>query len=255
LIHSLTCRDREAIAERCHSAPERQPLAGLVAVGLTRRGPGLGTHSTRLVDTVRAGATRLRAERLVPGAVRRHPVPAITTVVWAVHTLAAVGVVQVGPEFVVRFLLVFLLGSIGHLYAHRIRFDPALLVGAVVTLGISLTVFADYRSVGAPAFAYLFLWAIVALPLRWSPATDVSYGVYVYHWPVVQVLAAAGVTAAGRPAFTAVAIAATTVIALGSWHLIEGPALRQKDAAWLDAVPHRGGRRATGTCSRAASRR
>lgn len=219
-------------------------IGAMVAVGLIRRGPRARTDDTRFLATLRATMTRLRVGRIVPGPVRRHPVLAITAAVWAAHTVRSTGIASIGPDYLIRFLLLFLLGSLGHLYAHRIRFNPALLVSAVTVLAVSLTMFFDYRPLGAPAFAYLFLWAIVALPLRWSPATDVSYGIYVYHWPAVQVLTAAGATAAGRPAFTLAALAATTLLALFSWHLVEGPALRQKHAAWIDTLPERVGHRA-----------
>ena len=50
----------------------------------------------------------------------------------------------------------------------------------------------DYRALAGPAFAYAFLYAVVRLPLRWRPRWDLSYGIYVWHWPIALVLSAAG---------------------------------------------------------------
>jgi peptidoglycan/LPS O-acetylase OafA/YrhL len=56
---------------------------------------------------------------------------------------------------------------------------------------------------------------------------DLSYGVYIIHFPVLQTLIALGIFQ-GNP-YLAVALAATLVLALafGSWHLVEKPFLRR----------------------------
>ncbi len=55
---------------------------------------------------------------------------------------------------------------------------------------------------------------------------DISYGLYIYHAPMINLLIAYQVT--GRPAFV-LFLVATTVIAMLSWHFIEKPALALKD--------------------------
>jgi peptidoglycan/LPS O-acetylase OafA/YrhL len=147
------------------------------------------------------------------------------------QTLGAVG----GPEFLPRFLLLFSLGSFAWLCAHRLRFTPALLTLAAVTFAAASATLPDYRVVGAVGFAYLLLWAVVALPVRVEPPADISYGMYVYHWPVEQILVAAGATAVGLSAFTFLAIAIAGALALCSWYLIEAPSLAYKRAVWVEA--------------------
>jgi peptidoglycan/LPS O-acetylase OafA/YrhL len=142
-----------------------------------------------------------------------------------------------GPEFAVRFMLLFLLGGLGHLFAERIRFHPLLLLLATGTVLVSTFVFFDYRPLGAVPFAYLILWAMVALPVRWTSTTDLSYGLYIFHWPVALVLIAAGVPRLGAVGFTLTEVLVTGTLAITSWYLIEAPALRRKDARWIDAVP------------------
>jgi peptidoglycan/LPS O-acetylase OafA/YrhL len=166
---------------------------------------------------------------------RRGPVLAAGVAVAWLWTLARsvgpVGDLVGGPEFLPRFLLLFGLGGLGWIYADRLRFTPALLAAAGASLAVGLFTLDDYRIVGAVGLAYLLLWATVALPLRVDPPMDLSYGLYVYHWPVQQVLTAAGATAFGLQSFTLLALLAAGLIATASWRWVEAPALARKDAA------------------------
>ena len=74
-------------------------------------------------------------------------------------------------------------------------------------------------------------WGVLVLALaplltrrRTEPAADLSYGVYLYGWPVQQVFYALFPTA-GAALVLWPALAATVAIALLSWHLVEKPAL------------------------------
>ncbi|WP_291060894.1 acyltransferase [Hyphomonas sp.] len=56
---------------------------------------------------------------------------------------------------------------------------------------------------------------------------DISYGLYIIHFPVLQVLLAAGLLATlGAPAFFALAAGLVIAASFALWHLIEKPALR-----------------------------
>lgn len=136
-------------------------------------------------------------------------------------------------DLYLRFVFMFLLGVLGHLYADRlvIRGNYALLA-ASVTL-VSLLLFTDYRPAGGAAFAYLCLWAAVSTPwLAPGPTTDLSYGMYIYHWPIITLLTTAGVAAAlPMWAFGTLALLLSAGVAFCSWRLVERPALGWKDAA------------------------
>lgn len=103
--------------------------------------------------------------------------------------------------------------------------------GALAALAILVAVTAidGVRMFAALPVAYLCLWLGRVLPLRsFGRSNDVSYGVYVYAWPIQQLLM---FTAAARwPAFwfAIISMAATLPAAFLSWRLVEHPALRLK---------------------------
>lgn len=73
------------------------------------------------------------------------------------------------------------------------------------------------------ALGHLALIAAFRLPAR-APRTDLSYGTYIYGWPVAQTLVhlAPGVSA---PLLVVASLAAVLPFAWASWHLVEAPAL------------------------------
>ena len=80
---------------------------------------------------------------------------------------------------------------------------------------------------------YPLLWLAIHLPFHRIGATnDYSYGVYIYAFPVQQLLAMWGLAAWGYVPYTLSALAVTMALAVASWWLIERHALR------LTHVPH-----------------
>ena len=69
------------------------------------------------------------------------------------------------------------------------------------------------------------LWMGARIPLRWGAVNDYSYGVYIYAFPVQQLLAAAGVSRLGTFVFALLSLAAVVPVAVVSWWLVERPAL------------------------------
>jgi peptidoglycan/LPS O-acetylase OafA/YrhL len=182
----------------------------------------------------------VRGRRGSHGPQLTHALPlAMTGAVWLLYAAHSAGLLPVGPEYLGRFVLLFLLGALGHLFADRIRFTALyLLPAAAVALG-SMFAFGDYRPTGALAFAYLLLWATVALPVRWTSAADISYGLYVYHWPIQLVLLSAGAMHLGRLGFTVLSLLVVGAFAIASWHFLEAPALRCKNARWINGLGRR----------------
>jgi peptidoglycan/LPS O-acetylase OafA/YrhL len=79
----------------------------------------------------------------------------------------------------------------------------------------------------------VLLLGLGAAPSRnWTTRTDLSYGVYIYAYPVQQLLVLLGTASWGVAVNSLLVVLLTLPLALLSWTLVEKPALRAK--AWLD---------------------
>jgi peptidoglycan/LPS O-acetylase OafA/YrhL len=166
------------------------------------------------------------------------------SVVWeAMHP--AVGVGFLGrifgwPENWARLIPYYLSGVTFYLYRDRLPFSGrlaaasalALVVGAVVPHGLA---------VALPTFgAYLLFWIAFhpRLPLHdWAKRGDFSYGIYLYAFPIQQLL-----VKFWRPHLSPLllfAISTPLAIAAGaaSWHLVEKRFLHRGDARVHPRVP------------------
>lgn len=80
----------------------------------------------------------------------------------------------------------------------------------------------------SPFIAYALLWLSTVVP---SPAVvrrhDISYGAYIYAFPVQQLLVYAGAHRLGLAAYDLLAAAVTAMVATFSWRLVERPILRR----------------------------
>lgn len=174
----------------------------------------------------------------VVGALRRRAAtgPLIVGVLAVLTILQEVGLPVVINDRVLRLTFVFMVGSVAYLYAHRIPMRADLAVCGAAALLVSVAAFQDYRVLGAVPLAYLILWSGTCLPWSWSARTDLTFGIYIYHWPVLQLLVLTGLARLGTPLFVVVGLAVTVLPALISWHLVEEPALRNKHRRLPDRV-------------------
>jgi peptidoglycan/LPS O-acetylase OafA/YrhL len=157
------------------------------------------------------------------------------------------GVITLGPAF--------LAGTVVYLYRNNIRDSGWLALGLIVVYvaGSWLPFFGQGEarfssllpgptSVMAPALAYPLVWLGIHLPplfQRVGARNDYSYGVYIYGWPVMQLLGMYGVQHSGYAVFTALAIAGSVALAVVSWHLVEKRALSLKKLDPKTIVPTR----------------
>jgi peptidoglycan/LPS O-acetylase OafA/YrhL len=125
----------------------------------------------------------------------------------------------------------FLVGAVLALQGRRIPVDDR--VGALCLAAFALTLpLGGLFVIGYPALGYGLLWLAVRLPERLrqiNQREDLSYGFYLWAFPVQQVAAFAGVQALGWAPYVALTALATAGCALASWRLVERPALRLKD--------------------------
>jgi peptidoglycan/LPS O-acetylase OafA/YrhL len=171
------------------------------------------------------------------GVVRRHRwvVLLLAGMFWALLIAQSFGVDTVIGDLTTRLVLMFLLGVASYLFRRWIPINLALAVAALVLVIGGLAFFDEYRMVGAAALAYLTLYLGAGLPHAVRFRADLSYGIYIYHWPVQQLLMVTSAAALPTVAFLAVSLAAALVPAAASWFLIEKHALSHKDFAPVSA--------------------
>jgi peptidoglycan/LPS O-acetylase OafA/YrhL len=166
---------------------------------------------------------------LVSQRVRRSPGAwffAALVVVTAIHVIQRL-------EHVVSFAAVngvmlagfFLAGMILWAVRGRLRTTWAGFVAAAAVLVLTALTHTFTYAGGLP-LGYVLLVAGARLPFRLGATNDVSYGMYIYAFPVQQLLAAAGLHWGGSLAFTLVTTVLVVPLATLSWFVIERPALR-----------------------------
>jgi peptidoglycan/LPS O-acetylase OafA/YrhL len=125
-----------------------------------------------------------------------------------------------------RFGVMFAAGALIYRHRARIPVNWTLAVLSVVLVGAAAWL-PNYRVVAAIPLAYLVI--VFGAVLR-HPAfrlrNDISYGVYVYAFPVQQALAVLGLQLLPPLVFAAAAVRPTVLLAAGSWWLVEKPSLR-----------------------------
>lgn len=125
--------------------------------------------------------------------------------------------IKLGAFFVAGMLLYFLREHI-HL---KTWLAPAALV-----IFIALSVLGLAEWYGQLPFAFLVLWIGAVLPLRIGSRNDISYGLYIWAFPVQQLIIVAGLAWLGIWGTTALAFIVTIPLAWASWTFIEKPAMR-----------------------------
>ncbi|BFV58781.1 acyltransferase [Kitasatospora sp. CMC57] len=134
-------------------------------------------------------------------------------------------------DMLVPLVFMFGLGALAELYKDRLRINA---VAAVVALALFVGTarYGAFTVVGLPAFAYLLIWLAARMPrplTKVGTKVDLSYGVYIYAFPIQQVLTLLAVNRHGYTVYTGLSVLLSVVAALFSWFLVEKPALRLKN--------------------------
>jgi peptidoglycan/LPS O-acetylase OafA/YrhL len=134
-------------------------------------------------------------------------------------------------ETVTILFAVFAGGALASRLGDRIRLDTRAFVGALVAWVASYHVpFPVHVCILALAVPYVILF-LGHRGLAWTRSLvaggDVSYGLYIYAFPVEQALVAANPRLGWGP-LALLSFAVTYLLALASWRLVEQPALRLK---------------------------
>jgi peptidoglycan/LPS O-acetylase OafA/YrhL len=148
---------------------------------------------------------------------------------FALNAAVVVGGARLAPTMLQRigppYLLAFSVGGLIALYRTEVLQDAAMPVLWVALVLILL------RSGGwnmfAPVLLPLALITCACAAAVRLPA-DISYGTYLWHFPIFHLLASLGLQRQGALLFVVSGLALTGVVAAASWVFIERPALRFK---------------------------
>jgi peptidoglycan/LPS O-acetylase OafA/YrhL len=167
---------------------------------------------------------------------RRWIVLAVVLGLYSLTILQTLGFEVVIGDLSVRLALMFFLGSAAWLFAERVPMTGAVAGAAAAVFAFGILFAAPYRLVGAAAFAYLIMWLGTSIPWKVQVRTDLSYGMYIYHYLVLQVLMLTATSRLPTPLFVVFGVLVTLVPATASWFLVEKPALARKNGPLIEAV-------------------
>jgi peptidoglycan/LPS O-acetylase OafA/YrhL len=165
----------------------------------------------------------------VPAAKQR---PEITLTLFIAASIATILVPHVTqsarPETVAQLGAFALAGATLRMYRGRIPMRPWIASAAVVVF-LALSWVGAFHTLAPLPFAYLLLWLGARLPLQSiGRRNDYSYGLYIYAFPVQQILAVMDVGRFGAFAFLVASALAVSPLAVASWWLIEKPAMTMR---------------------------
>lgn len=151
-------------------------------------------------------------------------------------TAGTVAVMMLTPGddgFVVRMLRLatyFLAGALIYLLRDRIVYSHWLGASSVIALALTAATSTFQAFAGLP-LAYLMMYLGVALPFASvGRRNDISYGMYIYAFPVQQFIALTIGPSLSVWLFALVAVVTTVPFAWASWLLVERPAMTLRRA-------------------------
>ena len=133
---------------------------------------------------------------------------------------------------------VFMVGALVGLFASRIPFTPPLVALAGVFCVVTFPL-GWFQVTGALVLPYLLIGIAYYLPRQTrkiGTSWDLSYGLYLYGFPVGQLLVAAGISGSA-PLLAFASILATAPVAALSWFAAERPMLHLGGATWSRLLP------------------
>jgi peptidoglycan/LPS O-acetylase OafA/YrhL len=129
-----------------------------------------------------------------------------------------------------RLCLYFLVGMVVYFYRDRIKFGPAGLLVSLLVL-VTSSLLGSINMLAVVPWAYIVMYAaFLNTPklhrfARWG---DVSYGLYLYAWPIQQLLVQHFGSALNPYTLFLAAFPLTFAAACASWFLVEKPFQRLK---------------------------
>jgi peptidoglycan/LPS O-acetylase OafA/YrhL len=118
---------------------------------------------------------------------------------------------------------------LAHRFRERLPVTPWLLpVSIAAAIAFGGTTLSPVTAMLAAAHLAIVVGALdLGAATRWTSRNDISYGTYIYGWPVQQTIMTF-LPAVSLPAFAAWSFAAVLPLAFFSWWVIEQPVLNRK---------------------------
>lgn len=141
--------------------------------------------------------------------------------------------------FNIMMLTPFFFGMLLAIYADKVVIDDRLAMAAAGVAFYTYFIGSGWNLYGQFAYIYLLFWIAVRLPLiHWEKHGDLSYGIYIYAWPIMQFSAYFGLYKYGWLAYHVTIVIVVHVLAYISWHILEKRALALKNwtPSWLAAI-------------------
>lgn len=163
---------------------------------------------------------------LLVGLAGRRATPAAVVAGWLLLTVLAMTDVDGGRAVsdLLRLAPFFFAGATLYVLRDRVLLDPLVAAGAAAAAVAALHV---EPVLAALPVAYLALWLGARLPLQGIAVRhDLSYGLYVYAFPVQQLVALLGGARFGVAGYVVLSVLGTVPFAAASWFCVERPALR-----------------------------
>ena len=172
---------------------------------------------------------------------RRLAAAVVAALFVALFALEAAGLNSKGIETSLRLPLIFACGGAVYLFRERLRLS-AVATAALLLATVAFSATPLYKPLLFVASAYAILWLALSPALARvgvEPPADLSYGTYLYGWPVQQTLHAL-FPALAPLALIAPSLVVTLAVAALSWYAVEKPALTLKSRALGSWVVGRG---------------
>jgi peptidoglycan/LPS O-acetylase OafA/YrhL len=134
-----------------------------------------------------------------------------------------------GLETSLRLPLIFAFGGALYVWRNRARLSGPLAVALLVVTALASGTFL-YKTLLFLSTSYAIMWLALAPVLTrrtFEPGADLSYGTYLYGWPVQQSLHALFPTASALLLLVP-SLLITFAVAAASWYAVEKPALALK---------------------------
>lgn len=122
----------------------------------------------------------------------------------------------------------FLAGTCLYFWKEDVRCHVSLLLISSAAWVLLIYVIPNGVLIGQVPVALSTLLAGAVLPIRWGARNDLSYGIYIYGFPMQQIATLIGIASLGYGAHVLVSLVLTVPCAYLSWVAVERPALRLK---------------------------